>query len=446
MEYTVGSQIRIKNPSALIENFIKNKYTIDNPEYAKKERLGFWVGNTSKVIRLFYQNEDNLYVPFGVFNELWELEKAPTKVLFGEPQKREFRWNENIKLFDYQNKAVNELVKAKNGILVAKCGSGKTLMAMRLIHDLGLKTLWLTHTTKLLEQSKKVAINTLINCEIGEISDGKVNIGRDITFATIQTISKIDPSIYYKEFSLVICDECHKIFYNSGAIHMWSLVLNNLCVRYKFGLTATPYRADGMALGMFALLGKIAYEIQDCELKNRNVPVKYTQIELDTQINDSVVNSDGTLDYTKLITSLCLDHERNKNLAKVVANNYFENKNKSLILCLRVNQCEQLQKILYQIYGIKATYIKSGKNKNIEDSDILISTFQLIKEGYDNPFLKDLYLCSPIKDKVAIIQSVGRVQRVVDGKTFANVYDFVDVNISLCKNYAYTRKRIIKKL
>ena len=87
MEYTVGSQIRIKNPSALIENFIKNKYTIDNPEYAKKERLGFWVGNTSKLIRLFYQNEDNLYVPFGVFSELWELEKAPTKVLFGEPQK-----------------------------------------------------------------------------------------------------------------------------------------------------------------------------------------------------------------------------------------------------------------------------------------------------------------------------------------------------------------------
>ena len=166
---------------------------------------------------------------------------------------------------------------------------------------------------------------------------------------------------------------------------------------------------------------------------------------METEISDSVINSDGTLDYTKLITSLCLDHERNQNLAKVVANNYFKEKNKSLLLCLRVNQCEELQKMLHNIYGIKATYIKSGKNK-FEDSDILISTFQLIKEGYDNPDLKDLYLCSPIKDKVAIIQSVGRVQRVVDGKTYANVYDFVDVNISLCKNYAYTRKRIIKKL
>ena len=43
--------------------------------------------------------------------------------------------------------------------------------------------------------------------DFGTITEGKVSIGRDITFATVQTLSKVDPRVYQKAFDIVVVDE-----------------------------------------------------------------------------------------------------------------------------------------------------------------------------------------------------------------------------------------------
>ena len=57
---------------------------------------------------------------------------------------------------------------------------------------------------------------------------------------------------------------------------------------------------------------------------------------------------------------------------------------------------------------------------------ILLATYQLAKEGLDVPCLDRLLLATPVKDYAIVVQSVGRIARVCEGKGTPVVYDYVD--------------------
>ena len=77
---------------------------------------------------------------------------------------------------------------------------------------------------------------------------------------------------------------------------------------------------------------------------------------------------------------------------------------------------------------------------------VILATSQLAKEGLDIPKLDTLHIIAPIKDEVAVIQSIGRVQRKASNKESATIYDYVDTNIEYCKKMYYVRKHIYNKL
>lgn len=85
-----------------------------------------------------------------------------------------------------------------------------TQTGLELITRIGGRALWLTHTQDLLNQSKDRAKGTLDLCggKYGTITAGKVNIGTHITFATVQTMCKLDLTQYRDCFDVVIVDEC----------------------------------------------------------------------------------------------------------------------------------------------------------------------------------------------------------------------------------------------
>ena len=90
-----------------------------------------------------------------------------------------------------------------------------------------------------------------------------------------------------------------------------------------------------------------------------------------------------------------------------------------------------------------ASLIEEGesiKNSAIEGKKkYLFSSFSLSKEGLDVPRLDRLFLASPAKFSAVITQSVGRVQRVFEGKDTPVVYDFVDREIGFCAG-AYKKR------
>lgn len=205
MKYVIANDIRVEQPSQEVISYANAQLILDNPEYAKKERMGYWTGETPKKICLFSQDVDTLILPYGCLSDLWKFKPFDYETHFAPTQRNLMEGS--INLYPYQQRALEALLRGKNGVLEAPCGSGKTQIGLALIKALGLKTLWLTHTQKLLLQSKQ-RCEAYFKGDFGTITEGKANIGRDITFATIQTMSKLDTRLYKDAFNVVVVDEC----------------------------------------------------------------------------------------------------------------------------------------------------------------------------------------------------------------------------------------------
>ena len=373
-ELYVNSRLHIKNYTKDMLDWAKEKLIFNNPKYIKAEALGKWTGNIEKYIYMYEIRNNVLVLPFGCFKDFYLKFKNDLSVVKSliSPV-RNIKNNSNIKLYPYQELAVNRLLSAKNGILVSPCGSGKTIMGLEIVARLGLKTLWIAHTNDLVQQAmdRAKANFDLDFAKYGTISAGKVKIG-DITFATAQTLCNLDLPLYKNEFDVIVIDECHHIYKGDNSLAMYYKILNNLSARYRFGLTATPKRSDGLERCMTALLGNVEYKIPKEEVKKFTCPVKVMKVETDYKPNlDVVLAGDGTIVYSSLINDLIQNQERNEFIAKDLSGLLLQFDGKMLILSDRVEHLTRLRELikneLPSTFGIKQLMALSNSKKAREE-------------------------------------------------------------------------------
>lgn len=257
----VSNVLTIHEPTKEMINWCKKNLVLSNPEYASKARMHLWLGNTPKTLSLYERHGDELILPFGVLRELPNKETTVFKSNF-KPYER-VNYKCDIPLYDYQKEAVEAMILARYGILQSAAGSGKTQMGIALAARLGRKTLWLCHTLDLVKQSMDRAKMYMDPSLLGTISEGKVNIGKGITFATVQTMCKLDLSKLKDEWDVIITDEVHRVSGTPTSVTQYQKVLNSLAARHKYGLSATVHRSDGMIEATYALVGNISYIVPD---------------------------------------------------------------------------------------------------------------------------------------------------------------------------------------
>lgn len=137
---------------------------------------------------------------------------------------------------------------------------------------------------------------------IGTITEGKVNIGSGITFATIQTMCKLDLSQYKDLWDTIIVDECHRCSGTPTAMTQFYKVLNSLAARHKIGLSATVHRSDGMIEATYALLGHVIYTVPDEAVGEKIMKVMvFSLSQQEVELGRACLNTDGTLNYSKLL-------------------------------------------------------------------------------------------------------------------------------------------------
>lgn len=452
MKIYIDSEIKIQNPSSEILQYCKNNLTIKNPEIQKKQAMGFWTGNLPKEIKMYSKNENNIIIPLGCIDDIWCLDnnKEDYIVNFGTHEKLEFPENK-LKPYDYQEKAIQAMIKSKRGILQAKCGSGKSIMALEIIRRIGYKALIICHTKELLNQFKDYLVNDfgLQKGEYGIIASGKVEIGSLVTIALRQTLVNIDLLKYKFEWGTIIVDECHNIAGNVAYVSQYQKILSNLASQYRYGLSATPFRADGLTKCMYSIINKVKYTIEENEIADKIIKAKVQPIYTDFEIPEFAKYTDGTLDYVKLPTALAEDKNRNKlilDLLKENKNNY------CIILSDRLVGLQLLHEQLGEgliIDGSKNTKkAKQEREETIEKmrnkkEHYLFATLQLAREGLDIKPLNRLFLIAPTKNKAVLIQAVGRIERKDTEKDTPIVYDFVDADIYYQK--AFKQRKIIYK-
>ena len=436
MTVTVGSTITVENPSQELIQWCSQNLKISNPDYAKKLRMHFWLGNTPKELCLYEIHGDNLILPFGVLRDILPYVSS-AKVFRTFTGRAKANYECSVPLYGYQQTAVEVLREQRYGILQSPAGSGKTQMGIALMAELGLKTLWLTHTLDLLNQSRRRAELYMSSDLIGTITEGKVNIGSGVTFATVQTMCRLDLEKYRDVWDVVIVDECHRCSGTPTAMTQFYKVLNNLAARYKYGLSATVHRSDGTIKATYALLGKVVYTVPEEAVAERVMKVGIKPCFTKIRLSRECLNTDGTLNYAKLITYLCEDFTRNHYISARIAANA---EHSSLILSDRLEHLKTLMSALPRSMQEKSVMIsgkmtsktgKAAREQAIEDMRMgkkkyLFATYSLAKEGLDIPRLERLYLTTPQKDYAAVTQSIGRIARTFEGKEAPVCYDFVD--------------------
>ena len=451
MKAIVGKEIRVIEPSPDFRAMVESELTVSNPDFARLKKMGKWTGGTPSTIRFYRTEGKDIILPFGCLREY--VFKNIKDVEADFEQTGNVIYTQYVPLYEYQDKAVEEALAKRNGILVAPCGSGKTQMGLAIARRISKPTLWITHTRDLMVQAEERAksIFDLPKESYGEITEGKVNIGTHLTFSTVQTLARVN--LDNLKFGCVIVDECHHAVQSYKSTSMFAKVMNQISCRYKFGLTATPYRGDGLEKGMFALIGDICSIVDEKEVKEKTVPVyeKWYNVPISTN-SIECYNGDGTLDYTKLITGLCNDEERNTYIGRTIV----DIEGSCLVLSDRLSQLESLMSFVSNFKNcdmVKATNTKKGKKERkeaiekLKDGmiDCLFATYKLAKEGLDIPSLEHVVMASPIKDKSTVIQTAGRVARKAEGKTCGYVHDFID-DMGILQGMAKKRKNIRKHL
>ena len=454
MQVVVSNNIRIKNPSKEILSWCNQHLTLNNPEYAKKVRMGFWVGNTPKNLYLYEVHGDEILLPYGTLKQIQSLIKGSVVTSDFKPF-TSIDYGERVPLYDYQEQAVSVAKKGLYGILQSKAGSGKTQMGIALIKEWGRRALWLTHTADLLTQSKERAERYMDKSLIGTITEGKVNIGQGVTFATIQTMCKLDLSRYKDFWDVIIVDECHRVCGSPTQLTMFAKVLNSLSARHKYGLSATVHRADGMIQATFSLIGDVVYTVPDSAVADKVMQVGIKPIGTNIKLTSECLNTDGTLNYTKLINYLASSFTRNI----CIVDELIDQKGKScLVLSDRLEHLEKLLNMLPDDMRSQAAMIsgkmttkkgKAEREQAIEDmrtgkKKYLFATYTLCKEGLDIPRLECLFMTSPVKDYTVVVQSIGRIARTFEGKNNPICYDFVD-SIKITEKMFKQRLRHYKK-
>jgi superfamily II DNA or RNA helicase len=446
MDIYVSNDIRITGniPNDLYDE-IKQWLTFDNPAYERALKFGYGVGHIPAKILLYRWKGDNLILPRGIARNLISYLKRhqiPYKLHDKRVLLPKMDFQSNIQLRDYQQIAVEQMLKGTQGFLVAPCGSGKTIMMIEMMTRIKQPTLFIVHQKELMEQIINTAIQwtDVTKDEIGIIGAGKKHIGERMTVATIQTLNRMNLSEITDKFGAVFIDEAHhvaaKSFYN---------VISKFRGCYRLAVSATPDRADGLSGMVYACTGPIVHEV-----KQDHVPTIIPSLRI-VRTNFSCASTD----YRDITKRLMMDKERNRLIVETIKKEVGGN-NYCLVLSDRVEHLKLLKNMLMQdMPHIRCEIVTGSTSKAKREEimnlakekqiDVLMAT-QLAREGLDIPHLNRLFLTFPKKSPTSVQQEVGRIMRPSPGKTDAIVYDFFDCQNGILIHQFKKRKAVYTKL
>ncbi|MDZ7642486.1 MAG: DEAD/DEAH box helicase [Desulfurivibrio sp.] len=404
---------------------LKAELTLENPKYRDARKYGRWIGKQLKPRLYFYQQTpDGLLFPRGFARRAAHYcQQATGHPPLIEDRRRELPFlelNFQGELRPYQEEARADILSRDFGILEAGTGSGKTVVACGIIAARQQPTIILVHTKELLYQWAD-RIQQFLGYQPGLLGDGQREI-KPLTVAIVNS-ARSRLAELPGHFGQLCVDECHRV-----PAALFTDVVTAFDCRYMLGLSATAYRRDGLTRLINYYLGERVHRIETDELQRSGAILKAELIQRPTAFRYPYRGN-----YQALLKALTGDRERNRLIAGDIAAEAAE-PGTILVVSDRVQHCETLAARLAEL-GVSNRALTGAtpaeeRNQLVKDLQqgevrVLISTVQLIGEGFDCPGLRCLFLTTPIKFTGRLLQVVGRILRPAADKK-PRVYDYVD--------------------
>jgi hypothetical protein len=261
---TIGAGIAIARaelpPSLLAE--LKHLASLHNPLFYERQRLRLSTHQTPRLIRCYDEDLTHLCLPRGLLAQVGEaVAEAGSRLVVDDrrPVHPHLPLEFHGELTPLQQGAVAAMLAHDDGVLVAPPGTGKTVIACALIAARKQPTLVLAHSKPLLEQwrSQLQALLGLPSKQIGQLGGGRRKRTGIVDLAMIQSLKTADDlEALFSDYGLVVVDECHHL----PAVSFETAV-RRAPVRHFLGLTATPYRRDGLQEIVTMQCGPIRHRI-----------------------------------------------------------------------------------------------------------------------------------------------------------------------------------------
>ncbi len=417
-------------PDILVKQ-IKEHLTFINPAWIEHKKLGLSNWKTRRTLSFLRQYKDKLIMPRGFLPHLVGILGRAVLDYELEDQRRvlpevNFQFMGNLKGF--QEEAVGAMSAWDFGTLAAPAGSGKTVMALALLAHRKQPTLIIVHTRELMDQwVERIATFLAVPAkEIGRIGAGKHNLGDRVTVGMVQTLYKCAAKVAPHIGHLVV-DECHRV-----PSRTFTKAVTAFDTKYMLGLSATPWRRDGLSRLIFWHLGDKVHEVEEANLVEAGEILSVDVFIRKTQFSPTCNPSE---EYSRMLSELTKDQGRNALIIQDVAGEVANGNGICLILTDRKAHCEALVDLLSD-RGVEAALLtgdltNGARQKVVEALNagkvkVLVSTGHLIGEGFDCRELSTLFLATPIKFDGRLLQYLGRVLRPAPGKERAKVYDYLD--------------------
>ena len=414
---------------------------------------GFHARSEDKVVTGYVVNQETQQIGVPVFFGLQLLNRQPLNIEIrmanGFPIKTPKRPDPNHpSASPSQGLLMSQVVRHANvnpvTLIKAPTGSGKTVVALNTIAELGRTALVIVGTKVLARQWEKEAIMHLglTADEIGHVEEGKcVFQDKKLVIAVACNLTQKDwGAWFYNYFGTVVWDEAHRL----GAKH-FSRTLTLFPAKARIAMTATPTRRDGAEQLFLDYFG------------NPSVEGTADALECDVRVvsRQTVMKQWKYLSVPSIVSKLTTDKFRNTDIAMIIQTLYRKGRT-TLVLSDRIHQLHVLMDmcatgenaIPKESMGLFARQREvDGKRKRVTDAEldevkanakVVFSTYGMGKEGLDIPRLDAGIDATPRADGV---QAIGRIRRPFPNKKRPVWFTIRDIGIPPLMGYTKSRLR-----
>ncbi len=414
---------------------IKRLAAFQNPEFYQKQAMRFSTAGIPRIICAAEEHPAHIALPRGCEEELQGLlaEHGSTLVIEdrrcpGSPLEVAFQGQ----LTEVQQAAVDAIAPHDLGIFVAPPGTGKTVFGAHMVAMRGVNTLVLVHRKPLLDQwcAQLQAFLGLGKKEVGQIGGGKQKPTGRLDVAMIQSLASREGVLdLVGTYGQVIVDECH----HAPAVS-FERVMREVKACYVLGLTATPYRRDGLQRLLHFQCGPIRHQVHPLSREGQH-PFSNRLI-----VREARFFGQGTIQ--DLYAALVADPHRNAMIIQDVRRALSEGRS-PIVLTERRDHLDLLMESLKDAAphvvalhgGVPAKARRTALQRLTEvppsEPRLILATGRYIGEGFDDARLDTLFMAMPIAWKGTLVQYAGRLHRLHPGKEEVRIYDYLDDSLAV---------------